>query len=144
MAIRYFTENSPIPKQIKKRILNEWVKEIIDKHEKVLGDISFIFCNKKTIIKLNRDYLQHDYLTDILTFEYSVGTHLSGDLYICPEAVKSNSQKFKTNCTEELFRVMIHGVLHLCGINDKSEEEKLEMNTEENNALEILRTKLIF
>ena len=141
MSIRYYADNSPIPKQIKRRLTKEWINDIIHIHKKVTGNIAFIFCNENKMLEINRQYLNHNYLTDIITFDYTDDNCLSGDLYICTDTVKSNSIQFNTNYTEELYRVMIHGILHLCGLGDCSEDEKLKMNAEENIALEILQKR---
>ena len=137
MPIAYHTENVNLPEKFKKRQANQWIKEIIQNHEKKSGAIVFIFCDDAKILEINRQFLKGDYYTDIITFDYSEGNLLSGDLYISIDTVKSNSEKFQTEFLEELYRVMIHGILHLCGMNDKTEEERTQMTMEENKALEI-------
>jgi len=144
MPIAYYTENVSLPKNFKKIPVKQWIKEVVFIHAKKLGAIVYIFCDDKKILEINRQYLQGDYYTDIITFDYTEGNILSGDLYISIDTVKSNSEKFQTEFIEELYRVMIHGILHLCGVKDKTEDEQSKMTLEENKALEILRTKIKF
>ena len=142
MSISYYTENINLPKKFKRRQATQWIKNIIRNHAKQLGAIVYLFCDDEKILEINRQYLQSDYYTDIITFDYTEGTVLSGDIYISMDTVKSNSEKYKTDFLEELHRVIIHGVLHLCGIKDKTEDEQMQMTQEEDKALEILRTKI--
>ena len=144
MPIAYYTENVSLPKNFKKIPVKQWIKEVVFIHAKKLGAIVYIFCDDKKILEINRQYLQGDYYTDIITFDYTEGNILSGDLYISIDTIKSNSEKFQTEFIEELYRVMIHGILHLCGVKDKTEDEQLKMTLEENKALEILRKKIEF
>ena len=142
MAISYFTKNTTLPKQFKKRLIKQWIKDIIHGFGKTTGAINYIFCDEDTIIAINRQYLQHDYYTDILTFDDTKDNVLAGDLYISLETVKSNSIKYKTNFLFELYRVMIHGIFHLIGINDKTKKERKHMTSEENKALKMLQNGL--
>lgn len=105
--------------------------------EKV-GDICYIFCSDEKILEVNRQYLQHDYYTDIITFDYTEKNKIAGDLFISLDTVKSNSETLHTPYTEELHRTIIHGILHLCGINDKGPGEREIMEANENKALAIL------
>ena len=123
MAVTYQTEGIKMP-DIKKRETTEWIKEI-----------AYIFCSDEKILEVNRQYLQHDYYTDIITFDYCEGNRLSGDLFISLETVKTNSEQFNTPYEEELHRTIIHGILHLCGINDKGPGEREIMEAAENKAL---------
>ena len=104
---------------------------------KRIGEIAYIFCSDEKILEVNRQYLQHDYYTDIITFDYCQGDRLSGDLFISLETVKTNSEQFNTTYDEELHRTIIHGILHLCGINDKGPGEREIMEAAENRALAI-------
>jgi rRNA maturation RNase YbeY len=104
-------------------------------YNKRVGEIAYIFCSDEEILRINRQYLQHDYYTDIITFDYSEDDVISGDLFISLETVKSNSEQFKTEYSEELARVMIHGVLHLCGFKDKTPKDEKIMREKENSAL---------
>ena len=134
MAITYQTEGIKMP-DIKKRETTEWIKAVAATYEKRIGEIAYIFCSDEKILEVNRQYLQHDYYTDIITFDYCEGNRLSGDLFISLETVKTNSEQFKTPYEEELQRTIIHGILHLCGINDKGPGEREIMEAAENKAL---------
>ena len=105
---------------------------------KSTGEISYMFCNDEKIIEINRRFLQHDYYTDIITFDYSEGLVISGDIFISLDTVRSNSQMYNVSFEEELYRVIIHGILHLCGMTDDSATEEKEMREAENRALELL------
>lgn len=134
MAITYQTEGIKMP-DIKKRETTEWIKAVAATYEKRIGEIAYIFCSDEKILGVNRQYLQHDYYTDIITFDYCEGNRLSGDLFISLETVKTNSEQFNTPYEEELHRTIIHGILHLCGINDKGPGEREIMEAAENKAL---------
>ena len=123
--------------KIAKRKVNAWIKEVASKHGYKLGEITYIFCDDQKILEVNREYLKHDYYTDIITFDYTEGKVISGDLFISLDTVKSNSEKFSTSYEEEFYRVVIHGILHLCGINDKGVGEREIMEKHENEALAI-------
>lgn len=137
MAIAYYAEEVKLP-AIKKKVVGDWIKKVAALYGKRAGDISYIFCSDEKILEVNKQYLQHDYYTDIITFDYSEGTKISGDLFISLDTVKSNSDMFGTNYVEELHRIIIHGVLHLCGINDKGPGEREIMTAKENEALTLL------
>lgn len=134
--VYYQSENIPMPK-IAKRKVNAWIKEVANRHGYKLGEITYIFCDDQKILEVNREYLKHDYYTDIITFDYTEGKVISGDLFISLDTVKSNSEKFSTSYEEEFYRVVIHGILHLCGINDKGVGEREIMEKHENEALAI-------
>ena len=134
MAITYQTEGIKMP-DIKKRETTEWIKAVAATYEKRIGEIAYIFCSDEKILEVNRQYLQHDYYTDIITVDYCEGNRLSGDLFISLETVKTNSEQFNTPYEEELHRTIIHGILHLCGINDKGPGEREIMEAAENKAL---------
>jgi len=137
MAITYHTEEVKLP-AIKKREITNWIKSVANLFNKKTGDISYIFCTDDKILEINKEYLNHDYYTDIITFDYSEGNVISGDIFISLDTVKSNSEQFNTNYIEEIHRIIIHGILHLCGINDKTPEERKNMTDRENKALELL------
>ena len=107
-------------------------------HNRVVGPLTYIFCSDDRIIEVNRKFLNHDYFTDIITFDYSSHKRISGDMFISLDTVKSNAELFQRAYNEELMRVVIHGVLHLCGINDKGPGEREIMEAHENDALAIL------
>jgi rRNA maturation RNase YbeY len=115
-----------------------WIVEVASRHEKKVGDLTYIFCDDEKILEVNRQFLQHDYYTDIITFDYSTRRRISGDMFISLDTVKSNAELFGRTCEEEFMRVIIHGVLHLCGINDKGEGEREIMERHENEALALL------
>ena len=137
MAIAYYAEDIQLP-AIKKKAVSGWIKAVAETYGKKTGDISYIFCSDEKILEVNKQYLQHDYYTDIISFDYTEGTKISGDLFISLDTVKSNSENFGTDYTEELHRIIIHGILHLCGINDKGPGEREIMTQKENEALALL------
>ena len=104
-------------------------------YKKRVGEIAYIFCSDEKILEVNRQYLQHDYYTDIITFDYCEGNRLSGDLFISLDTVRTNAEQFGSDYETELHRVIIHGILHLCGINDKGPGEREVMEAAENKAL---------
>ncbi|MEG1564892.1 MAG: rRNA maturation RNase YbeY [Bacteroides sp.] len=136
MAITYQTEGVRMP-AIKKRETTEWIKAVAATYEKRIGEIAYIFCSDEKILEVNLQYLKHDYYTDIITFDYCEGNRLAGDLFISLETVATNATQFNTPYEEELRRTIIHGILHLCGINDKGPGEREVMEAAENKALEI-------
>ena len=135
--ITFQTDGVEMPK-IKKRETAAWIKAVAHSYGKRVGEIAYIFCSDEKILEVNRQYLHHDYYTDIITFDYSEGARLSGDLFISLETVSSNAELFQTDYTTELHRVIIHGVLHLVGINDKGPGEREIMEAAENKALHML------
>ncbi len=137
MAITFQAENINFPK-IKKRTTTKWIKSVANKYNKQIGDIYYLFCTDEKILEINRQFLNHDFYTDIIAFDYSEENKISGDIFISLETVLSNSQKYQTSFDEELHRVMIHGILHLCGLNDKSDDEIKEMRKAEDEALRML------
>lgn len=133
--IQYIAEDVKLPALEKKRI-NSWIKETAASYNKKVGDIAYIFCSDKRILEINNQYLNHDYYTDIITFDYSEASVISGDIFISIETVQSNSEEFGVNFGTELLRILIHGILHLCGQDDKTLELRNEMTKKENIALE--------
>ncbi len=126
--------------QIDEKKLSNWIESVAKKYNKETGDISYLFCDDEKILEVNQEYLNHDFYTDIITFDYSEGKIISGDIIISLQTVESNSQMYKTDFTEELHRVIIHGILHLSGLNDLTEEDEIAMREAENSALEMLLT----
>lgn len=135
--ITYQTDGVGMP-PIKKKETTSWIKAVAESYGKKAGEIAYIFCSDEKILEVNRQYLQHDYYTDIITFDYCEGNRLSGDLFISLDTVRSNSEQFGTSYESELHRVIIHGILHLCGINDKGPGEREIMEAAENKALALL------
>jgi probable rRNA maturation factor len=134
MAIRFSNHHVKFSLKNKRRIRN-WIKEITNQHSKIAGDIEIIFTSESYILEINSQYLNHNFYTDIITFDYSDGNLIEGDIYISIDTVLSNSKKYKTEFNEELLRVIIHGILHLIGFTDKKSNEKREMTLNENEAL---------
>ena len=120
---------------IKKRETTEWIKVVAASYGKRVGEIAYIFCSDEKILEVNRQYLEHDYYTDIITFDYTEGNRISGDLFISLDTVRTNAEQFDQPYERELYRVIIHGVLHLCGINDKGPGEREIREEAENKAL---------
>lgn len=132
--ISYNTINVKMPK-ISRRENSAWVKAVAAHYGKRVGEIAYIFCDDEEILNVNRQYLQHDYYTDIITFDYCEDDLLSGDLFISLDTVRSNAEQYGKTYEEELHRVIIHGILHLVGINDKGPGEREIMEAAENAAL---------
>ncbi|MEG1579836.1 MAG: rRNA maturation RNase YbeY [Bacteroidaceae bacterium] len=132
--ITYNVDGVKMP-DLKKRENTTWVRAVAALYSKKVGEIAYIFCNDEKIIEINREYLHHDYYTDIITFDYSEEKTISGDLFISLDTVRSNAEEQGTAYDEELHRVIIHGILHLCGINDKAPGEREIMEKAENQAL---------
>jgi rRNA maturation RNase YbeY len=138
--ITYNTDGVRMPK-IKKRETTAWIRAVAATYGKRVGDIGYMFVSDEKILEVNREYLGHDYYTDIITFDYCEGDTLNGDLVISLDTVKSNAELFKKDYDEELHRVIIHGVLHLCGINDKGPGERAIMEAAEDKALAMRNMK---
>jgi len=134
IMITYQTQNTNFP-NISRRETTRWIKSIAQTHNKKIGEIAYIFCSDDCILKINNEYLQHDYYTDIITFDYSEKNTISGDIFISIDTVKSNAEKFGESFEKELHRVIIHGILHLCGQNDQTPDERTEMTRKEDFAL---------
>ncbi|MGV6827966.1 MAG: rRNA maturation RNase YbeY [Flavobacteriales bacterium] len=118
--------------------LSQWISSIIISEGFEEGEISYIFCDDDYLLKLNQEFLKHDTLTDIISFDNCLGKLINGDIFISVERVKENATLFKTSFTDELHRVMIHGILHFCGFKDKTKEQKETMRNKENLALQKL------
>lgn len=119
--------------------LQQWIAKVATSHGRILGDVAYIFCDDTEILKVNRQFLNHDYFTDIITFDYSRGKLISGDMFISLDTVLSNSLQMGEPYVRELLRVIIHGILHLCGINDKAPGEREVMQAHEDAALSLLK-----
>ena len=138
--ITYITDGVKMP-SIKKRENTAWVKAVAASYGKRVGEIAYIFVDDEKILEVNRQYLGHDYYTDIITFDYCEGDVISGDLFISLDTVRTNAEQVGATYEEELHRVIIHGILHLCGINDKGPGEREIMEAAEDKAL-ALRSSL--
>lgn len=136
--IEYCVEDVKMPDFDKERI-SDWIGNVVKSYGATPGELCYIFCSEEYILSVNNDYLQHDYYTDIITFDYCEGLIISGDMFISVETVKSNAHKYSQDYQRELLRVIIHGVLHLCGLNDKSPEDEKNMRNAEEKALAMLK-----
>ena len=120
---------------------SNWISSVIVSEDKKEGEINYIFCDDEYLLGLNEQYLNHDTLTDIISFDYSVGKELHGDIFISTERVLENAAEFKVTFEEELKRVMVHGVLHYCGYKDKSEKDKREMRLKEDEKIKLFHVE---
>ncbi len=137
--ITYSSENVKMPK-IRKRDTSAWIKQVAASYGRKIGEVGYMFVDDERILEVNNEYLGHDYYTDIITFDYDEDDIINGDLVISLDTVKSNAELFGKTYEEELFRVIIHGILHLCGINDKGPGEREIMEAAENKALEMAKS----
>lgn len=140
--ITYNTDGVKMP-SIKKRENTAWVKAVAASYGKRVGEIAYIFVDDEKILEVNRQYLGHDYYTDIITFDYCEGDVISGDLFISLDTVRTNAERVGATYEEELHRVIIHGILHLCGINDKGPGEREIMEAAEDKVFHICRPPVI-
>ena len=132
--ITWNTENVTLP-EIDVRLMERWLADVARSHDKILGQLCYVFCDDETILKVNREFLNHDYYTDIITFDYSRRKLVSGDMYISLDTVASNAESIGASYDSELNRVIVHGMLNLCGINDKGAGEREIMEAHEDAAL---------
>ena len=132
--ITYNIINVAMP-DIREAEVSEWVREVAKSYGKVVGDINYIFVDDETILDINRRFIGHDYYTDHIGFDYSQGNALSGDIYISLDTVRTNAELFGVRPHQELRRSIIHGLLHLCGLRDKTPEERQQMQQAEDLAL---------
>ena len=136
--ISYNTEGVRMP-NIKRRETTAWIKAVAATYGKRVGEVGYMFVDDEKILEVNREYLGHDYYTDIITFDYDEGDIINGDIVISLDTVRSNAEQLGKPYDEELHRVIIHGILHLCGINDKGKGEREMMEAAENRALQQLK-----
>lgn len=139
--ITYNSENIKMP-AIRRRDTSAWIRRVAATYGKKVGEVGYLFCDDEYILQVNREYLQHDYYTDIITFDYCEDDTLNGDLVISLDTVRTNAEQFGRPYDEELHRVIIHGILHLCGQNDKGPGEREQMEAAENRALALGRPTL--
>ncbi len=121
------------------KLAGEWLKKVIEREEKQLHSLNFIFCSDEYLLELNLEYLNHDTLTDVITFPYAAPPAIEGDIFISINRIRENSKKFKVPFMDELHRVMVHGLLHLCGFRDKTPDEIKIMRQKENEALALFK-----
>lgn len=124
--------------QFSNEAVSRWIEAVARTFDKSVGALAYIFCNDEKILEVNREFLQHDYYTDIITFDYSSRRRIAGDMFISLDTVRSNAAQYGKAYDDELHRVIIHGILHLCGINDKGPGEREIMEANENKALALL------
>ncbi|MDR0971233.1 MAG: rRNA maturation RNase YbeY [Bacteroidales bacterium] len=122
----------------RKNAIKSWIKDVVSKHKKTLGEVSYIFCNDNYLLNINNTYLKHNYYTDVITFDYSEKEIISGDIFISLERVEDNAKKMNVSYQEELNRVIIHGILHLLDYRDKTIEEEKQMRKKEEECLKSL------
>ncbi|MCQ2068285.1 MAG: rRNA maturation RNase YbeY [Bacteroidaceae bacterium] len=135
--ISFLTENIKMPR-LDRKAVRAWITAVAATYDgRKVGNLNYIFCNDDRILEVNKEFLGHDYYTDIITFDYSEPGLVSGDMFISLETVETNSFKFHTSYDKEMMRVIIHGVLHLCGINDKGPGERAVMEAAEEKALDM-------
>ncbi len=137
--INFFSETDFVLED--EEAIRNWIQKVIETENKFTGEINFIFCDDEYLHDLNVKYLFHDTLTDIISFDNSVGNTLQGDIFISIERVRENSANFKVEFTEELKRVIVHGVLHFCGYKDKTERERSEMRRKEEEKIELFHVE---
>ena len=132
--ITYNSENVKMP-NIRRRDTTAWIRRVAATYGKRVGEVGYLFCDDEKILEVNREFLDHDYYTDINTFDYDEGDTINGDIVISLDTVRSNAQQLGKDYDEELHRVIIHGILHLCGQNDKGPGEREQMEAAEDRAL---------
>lgn len=136
--INYMVQGNAVMPMLNRTAVQDWIVEVASRHGQRVGCLTYVFCDDAYILSTNREFLGHDYYTDIITFDYTNSRHIAGDMVISLDTVRSNAVMLKADYETELMRVMIHGVLHLCGINDKGPGEREVMEQHENDALAIL------
>lgn len=141
MAINYYSDGVTIP-QFRRRAVNAWIKDVAAVYGYEVGDITYQFCNNERILEINKQYLLHDYYTDIITFDQTRDNLLFADIVISLEMVEDNAKELGEPFERELLRVIIHGVLHMCQFDDQTEEQEAEMRAAEENALAMLPADL--
>ena len=137
----FFREADHPCKVLGKKRIASWLSRVVESHSKTLGDVCVVSCTDKYILDINKQHLDHDYYTDIITFDYSENSVIAGDLIISFDRVKENARENGVGFQDELKRVMVHGCLHLCGFNDKTKAQEKNMRLEENKALEMFHVE---
>ncbi len=142
MEVDFYSEEHLKMPKLREQVLRTWFEKVAQRYDMIIGELCYFFCSDEYILKANREFLQHDYYTDIITFDNTDEDCISGDLLISLETVGSNSELMKVSFEEELHRVIIHGILHMTGLGDKEEDEARLMRQAEDEALEMLRNLL--
>lgn len=140
--IAFYSDEDVEEPRLRKKLLRSWIEEVARSYDRKVGELCYQFCGDERILQTNQDFLDHDYYTDIITFDESEGDRIAGDMLISLDTVRSNAEQIGTDYAEELHRVIIHGVLHLCGLNDKTDEDEERMRQAEESALSLLRAEL--
>ena len=140
--IAFYSDDDVEEPRLHKKLLRSWIEEVARSYDRKVGELCYQFCGDERILQTNQDFLDHDYYTDIITFDESEGDRIAGDMLISLDTVRSNAEQLGTDYAEELHRVIIHGVLHLCGLNDKTDEDEERMRQAEEAALSLLREEL--
>lgn len=140
--IEFYSDEAIAEPRLHKTIVRNWLAQVAEQHGKRVGSLCYQFCGDERILEVNREFLQHDYYTDIITFDESRGERIAGDMLISLDTVATNAELMGVSYAEELHRVLVHGVLHLCGYGDKSEAEEQRMRQMEDEALALLRELL--
>ncbi len=136
--IHFFSENDFVLKNPEK--ITQWIQKVVQHYQGEVIEVQYIFCDDDYLLKINQDFLQHDYYTDIITFDNSIGKKIEGEIYISTDRIKENAIEYQVSFEEELNRVLIHGILHLLGFKDKTTEEQDFMTKKENEALFLFDT----
>ena len=140
MPIQFFTHEIKFTLK-QKSVLKPWIENVLKQHKKKLNSLTYIFCSDDYLLEINQGFLQHDFYTDIITFDYSTKTEVESEIYISVDRVKENASVLKVPFEQELHRVMVHGVLHLCGMKDKAKAQQADMRAEEDKQLKALKSK---
>ena len=143
IEVNYMVQGNVTLLRLNEAVVRDWIDRVAQNLGKRVGRLTYVFCDDEYILKTNRDFLGHDYYTDIITFDYSNARRIAGDMVISLDTVRTNAEGLGVEYESELMRVIIHGVLHLCGINDKGPGEREIMEAHENAALAILPTNAI-
>ena len=139
--IHFSSENIDLP-ALNYPQVERWIRAVAAQYNFSVGELNYIFCDDEKILAVNREFLQHDYYTDIITFDYTTRTRVNGDIYISLDTVKSNAEQVGATFLQELYRIIIHGLLHLTGQADKTPETKAQMTAKEEDALKKLASTL--
>ena len=140
MPIQFFTHEIKFTLK-QKSVLKPWIEKVFEQHKKKLNSLTYVFCSDEYLLEINQGFLQHDFYTDIITFDYSTKTEVESEIYISVDRVKENALVLKVPFEQELHRVMVHGVLHLCGLKDKTKAQQADMRAEEDKQLKQLKSK---
>lgn len=135
--IRFYQKETKFNLQYK-AIVKKWIKGVVEASGKRVGDINIIFCDDESLLEINKQFLNHNYYTDIITFDYCEGVNISGELYISVDTVEANAKEYEVSFRDEMHRVIIHGILHLIGFDDHSEQQTAQMREQEDLALDQL------